>query len=617
MQLTSDPHILQTITGETIECSSYPIQLSYPPNSICKDHVALVEAEIYSLQQKGVIVPCYHEVGEFISPIFSVPKKDGSVRLIHNLKKLNSFVENSHFKMESIHTVLNLVTPNCWMASLDFKDAYYSVKIHPDFQKFFKFSYKGTLYKYTALPNGLCTCPRKFTKMMKPPLAFLRQCGHIISGYIDDQYLQGKTQQKCIANVIAAITLFENLGLVIHPEKSVIVPQQRLVFLGFIIDSVLMTVSLTQDKITKIKTLLSSLLENSCCVKIRELAKVIGHLISSLPGVKYGALYYRNLEMNKVAALKLAKGNFEETMCISHNGISELNWWLCNLDSSCNTIRCPPVDVTLYSDASLQGWGAVMNKKSTGGMWLPTESEHHINYLELLAAFFALQCFHSSLSGKHVKIMIDNTSAVFQINNMGTCHSEECNSLVVQIWEFCISHNIPWLTAAHIPGSSNVIADGESRHFHSQDTEWMLNSELLTRALRTLNFQPEIDLFASRLNKQLPVFCSFRPDPEASFINAFTISWANKKLYCFPPFSCILQVLQKIIQDQTTCVVVVPDWPTQAWYPLLTSLLILPPVKLYPSKNLLRLPATPATVHPLHKNMSLLICLLSSNNLQD
>jgi len=39
----------------------------------------------------------------------------------------------------------------------------------------------------------------------------------------------------------------------------------------------------------------------------------IGHLISSLPGVKYGALYYRNLEMNKVAALKLAKGNFKGT----------------------------------------------------------------------------------------------------------------------------------------------------------------------------------------------------------------------------------------------------------------------------------------------------------------
>ena len=77
-------------------------------------------------------------LGEFISPIFSVPKKDGNVRLILNLKKFNMFVENSHFKMESIHTVLTLVTPNCWMTSLDLKDAYYSVKIHPDFQKCFK-----------------------------------------------------------------------------------------------------------------------------------------------------------------------------------------------------------------------------------------------------------------------------------------------------------------------------------------------------------------------------------------------------------------------------------------------------------------------------------------------
>ena len=89
---------------------------------------------------------------------------------------------------------------------------------------------------------------------MKPLLAFLRQYCHIISWYIDDLYLQGKTQQNFIANGIAAIALFENVGLVIHPEKSVIVPQQRLVFLGIIIDSVQMTVSLTQDKITVFHT---------------------------------------------------------------------------------------------------------------------------------------------------------------------------------------------------------------------------------------------------------------------------------------------------------------------------------------------------------------------------
>ena len=231
-----------------------------------------------------------------------------------------------------------------------------------------------------------------------------------------------------------------------------------------------------------------------------------------------------------------------------------------------------------------------------------------------MAALFALQCFQTSLSGKHVKLMIDNTTAVAVINNMGTCHSIECHSLAVQIWEFSMLHNITWLTAAHIPGSHNVRADMESRHFHSQDTEWMINPTLLSSALDALDFKPEIDLFASRLNRQFPKYCSFRPDPEASVIDAFTISWTEKNFYCFPPFSCILRVLQKIRQDRATGVLVVPMWPTQSWYPILTSLLLRPPVTLSPSKNCLSLPESPELIHPLHSKMSLLICLLSGNS---
>ena len=188
--------------------------------------------------------------------------------------------------------------------------------------------------------------------------------------------------------------------------------------------------------------------------------------------------------------------------------------------------------------------------------------------------------------------MISNTTAVAVINNMGTCHSIECNSIVKQIWEFSILHNITWLTAAHIPGSSNVRADAESRHLRSQDTEWMINPTLLTNALDTLNLKPEIDLFASRLNRQFSAYSSFRPDPEASCIDAFTISWSEKNVYCFPPFSCVLRVLRKIIQDRATGVVVVPRWPTQSWYPILTNLLLLPPVKLPPSKK----PSAPSKI---------------------
>ena len=150
-RLTSDASILQ-ISGDCIEF------LSHPPSQV-SHHVSLVDKENKSLLDEGVIAPCDHEPSEFISPIFTVPKKDGNVRLILNLKNLNMFIKNSHFKMDTIHIILKLVTQNCWMVSLDLKDAYYSVKIHFDFLKYLKFTYHGLLYKYTVFPNGLSTSP--------------------------------------------------------------------------------------------------------------------------------------------------------------------------------------------------------------------------------------------------------------------------------------------------------------------------------------------------------------------------------------------------------------------------------------------------------------------------
>ena len=82
---------------------------------------------------------------------------------------------------------------------------------------------------------------------------------HIVSGNIDDLYLQGSTYQKCAINVLDSIQMLDNLSLVIHPEKSVFIPQQKMIFFSFVIDSVRMIVMLTEDKIHKLKDLVSFL----------------------------------------------------------------------------------------------------------------------------------------------------------------------------------------------------------------------------------------------------------------------------------------------------------------------------------------------------------------------
>ena len=68
-----------------------------------------------------------------------------------------------------------------------------------------------------------------------------------------------------------------------------------------------------------------------------------------------------------------------------------------------------------------------------GGHWTPQEAEEHINYLELMAVFFSLQAFVIKLNNKHVRLKIDNTTAVAVINNMGTNHSVRCNKVALDI----------------------------------------------------------------------------------------------------------------------------------------------------------------------------------------
>ena len=80
-----------------------------------------------------------HAVGDFLSTIFVRPKKDGSYRMILNLKPLNEFVSYYHFKMDTIYTTLKLMRPGCFMASVDLKDAYYSVPVAKEDRKYLKF----------------------------------------------------------------------------------------------------------------------------------------------------------------------------------------------------------------------------------------------------------------------------------------------------------------------------------------------------------------------------------------------------------------------------------------------------------------------------------------------
>ena len=177
---------------------------------------------------KRIIRESTHEPTEFVSPIFIVKKPAGGTRLILNLKELNEFVKYEHFKMDGINTIINMVTRNCFMATIDLKDAYYSVAISRLFQKFLKFKSKEKLYCFTCFPNGLGSCPRKFTKLNKVPLETLHFENAPLCGYIDDFFTKGDTFSKYEEYIHKAMRLYDKLGFITNLKKFQLFQHKKL-----------------------------------------------------------------------------------------------------------------------------------------------------------------------------------------------------------------------------------------------------------------------------------------------------------------------------------------------------------------------------------------------------
>ena len=133
---------------------------------------------------------------------------------------------------------------------------------------------------------------------------------------------------------------------------------------------------------------------------------------------------------------------------------------------------------------------------------------------------------------------------------------------------------------------------------------------IFKESCKELNFFPEIDLFATKNNTQLDRFCSFKPDPEALYINSFSLNWGEMAFYAFPPFNMILRTLDKIKEDQGTGILVIPEWKSQPFYSLAMKMKC-ECITLFPRKDLLIYPGFPELKHSM--KIKLFFFLLISN----
>ena len=135
----------------------------------------------------------------------------------------------------------------------------------------------------------------------------------------------------CRDNTMSIVDTLDSLGFTINYDKSSLVPVQRIVFFGFVIDSVEFKIFLTEEKVQKILTKARLLLQKGVVV-VRELASFIGLIINAFYAVLEAPLHYRGLERNKLVGLG-HEYDFNNETVLTVASIEELNWWIQNVQS--------------------------------------------------------------------------------------------------------------------------------------------------------------------------------------------------------------------------------------------------------------------------------------------
>ena len=217
-----------------------------------------------------------------------------------------------------------------------------------------------------------------------------------------------------------------------------------------------------------------------------------------------------------------------------------------------------------------------MGRHNVQGFWTRAEAKRSSNKRELHTTDLVLQALRHRVQGSTVEVRSDNLTTVAYINHQGG-RDPELTALVRPLWEWAFETGTT-VFATYIPGKKNDRADKLSRRQRDR-TDWMLNRALFKRLSK--HFGPfTIDLFATRLNAQLPRYISKIPDPGATAVDAFRQDLRHERAYTNPPFNLIGRLLAQARRQRATLTVVLPAWEAQAWWPLLGEMLIAPPVLL-------------------------------------
>ena len=254
-----------------------PTPRDYPSYLGDRVKFSALQAEVTELMEKQAIKEVTPETPGFYNRLFLVPKKEGTWRPVLDVSKLNLFVLKTKFSMETAQTVREAIGRGDWMVSLDMKDAYFHIPVHPQSQRYLRFTFDGRTYQFQALCFGLSTAPQVFTRVIAPISRLMHLAGYRIILYLDDWLILAKSREEMKRAIEFILALVAELGILINHDKSVLDPQQSISYLGMEINSLSFWVSPSEKRWLKALKMFQrcSLLE---AMPLRSWLQMLGHM---------------------------------------------------------------------------------------------------------------------------------------------------------------------------------------------------------------------------------------------------------------------------------------------------------------------------------------------------
>ena len=273
--------------------SACPIFLP-PPSSLLAAQA--LEGEVLSLLRKEAVeeLQAPYSPG-FYGRIFVVPKATGGWRPVLDLSPLNRFLRRIRFRMETAVSVREAIQSGDWAASLDLRDAYFHVLIHPRFRRWLRFTWNRRVFQFRALPFGLSLSPWVFTRVTRELALSLRARGVRLRMYLDDWLILAQSRDACSVQTQSVLAEATELGFVLNLEKSELSPSQQFNYLGMAFDTSTMLVRPGAKRLARLSQSLQRL-RALPSASARQITALLGSMESLSALVPLGRLYKRPLQ---------------------------------------------------------------------------------------------------------------------------------------------------------------------------------------------------------------------------------------------------------------------------------------------------------------------------------